>query len=110
MKYDSKTKKLSFATRYPSIPRCPVSLTAELDLSGLTNKEQQRLVSVAKLVSSYVQGQNILVRPKTPRVNGKEGEFDTHPSLLERATTIMGNTQQPEEAKAESTTVPSPVA
>lgn len=104
MKYDSKTGLLSFETKYPAIPGCPVSITAKLDLSGMTNSEQQRVIAIAKLVNQFSNGHDIMSEHvvKADPITGK-GEVK-YPSSLVRTVNILKH--KGENRTAEAMTIP----
>jgi hypothetical protein len=59
VRYDSEAKILYLERRYQLNGELPVSTIGKVSLQELTNSEQQRLISVAKLCVQFALGHNI---------------------------------------------------
>lgn len=89
VKFDSKTHVLSLTKRsYLSDGSTPVDLSGELDLSGLSEPERQRIISVAKLITNWCSGHDIEEHP-VQKIDGKTVKL---PSQIEKVKSVIGKT------------------
>lgn len=90
VKFDSKTHVLSLSKRsILSDGSTPVELSGQIDLSGLSEPERQRLISVAKLVTNWCSGHDIAsnsVQKIDDETVKLPSQIDKVKSLIERST------------------------
>lgn len=85
VRYDSQSKILQLQKKYVIAGDTPTSLTGSLDLSKLTNQEQQRLIAVAKLVLQFSTNHDVTHKI----VVGTEKDKSIAPSLLAETQRII---------------------
>lgn len=94
VRYDSQSKELQLKRKYVIAGDTPTSLTGSLDLSKLTNQEQQRLIAVAKLVLSFSMNHDVTHDRAVETERGKS----LAPALLAETQRII-NQYKPLETK-----------
>lgn len=85
VKYDSQSKELRLMRQYNIAGDTPVSVIGNLDLSRLSNQEQQRLIAVAKLAMAF-SGNHDVAKERTVDANGIKGKA---PSIISETQRII---------------------
>lgn len=85
VKYDSQSKELRLMRRYSIAGDTPTSLIGNLDLSKLSNQEQQRLIAVAKLAMAFSGNHDVA----KGRVVETDGVKSIAPSIISETQRVI---------------------
>jgi len=93
IRYDSKRKSLLLVQTFQIGDLTPSDVCTSLDLSKLTNQEQQRLIAVAKLVCQFANGHTV-TRVSRRKLQDGHAQDESMKGLseVERAQEVINKT------------------
>jgi len=89
VKYDSASKKLTLLKQYVISGDTSVSIHGEVDLSRLSNLEQQRVIAIAKLTVQFANGHDIKSRRTTKAKDGSQTIVDSQVGEAQRIINLV---------------------